>query len=94
MKFKNTSLIFARQNKLGKTYVTNWKQKSTETSIFKHFKQFGGNILFECNFREADIINHFNTVMSNYRNEIIWNNSNIRAGENPYFLQRMISVRY
>ena len=67
------------------------------------FKQFGGNILFECNFREADIIKHFNkkpflrdlllawsklvnkTVISNYHNEIIWNNSNIRVGENTIF---------
>ena len=45
----------------------NWvKRLQTESnSLLKHlyenvFKQFGGNILFECNFREANIIKHFN----------------------------------
>ena len=88
-----------------------WVKRILQTesnSLLKHlyenvFKQFGGNILFESNFREADIIKHFNkktflrdlllawskltnkTVISNYHNEIIWNNSNIRVGENTIF---------
>ena len=45
-----------------------WVKRILQTesnSLLKHlyenvFKQFGGNILFECNFREADIIKHFN----------------------------------
>ena len=44
-----------------------WVKRILQTesnSLLKHlyenaFKQFGGNILFECNFREADIIKHF-----------------------------------
>ena len=45
-----------------------WVKRILQTesnSLLKHlyenvFKQFGGNILFECYFREADIIKHFN----------------------------------
>ena len=45
-----------------------WVRRILQTesnSLLKHlnenvFKQFGGNILFECNYREADIIKHFN----------------------------------
>ena len=45
-----------------------WVKRILQTesnSLLKHlyenvFKQFGGNILFECNFREADIIKQFN----------------------------------
>ena len=45
-----------------------WVKRILQTesnSLLKHlyenvFKQFCGNILFECNFREADIIKHFN----------------------------------
>ena len=84
------------------------KFETESNSLLKHLyenvsKQFGGNILFECNFREADIMKHFNkkpflrdllltrpknadkTVISNYHHEIIWNNSNIRVGENTIF---------
>ena len=47
-------------NKLGKRVL-----QTESNSLLKHlyenvFKQFDGNILFECNFREADIIKHFN----------------------------------
>ena len=45
-----------------------WVKRILQTesnNLLKHlyenvFKQFGGNILFECNFREADIIKHLN----------------------------------
>ena len=45
-----------------------WAKRILQTesiSLLKHlyenvFKQFDGNILFEFNFREADIIKHFN----------------------------------
>ena len=95
-----------------------WVKRILQTesnSLLKHlyekvFKQFGGNILFECNFREADIIKHFNkkhflrdlllawsklankTVISNYHNEIIWNNSNIRVGENTIFYKEWFQL--
>ena len=95
-----------------------WVKRILQTesnSLLKHlyenvFKQFGGNILFECNFREADIIKHFSkkpflrdlllawskfankTVISNYHNEIIWNNSNIRVGENTIFYKEWFQL--
>ena len=45
-----------------------WVKRILQTesnSLLKHlydnvFKQFGGNILFECIFRKAGIIKHFN----------------------------------
>ena len=95
-----------------------WVKRILQTesnSLLKHlyenvFKQFGGNILFECNFREADIIKQFKkktflrdlllawskfankTVISNYHNEIIWNNSNIRVGENTIFYKEWFQL--
>ena len=95
-----------------------WVKRILQTesnSLLKHlyeniFKQFGGNILFECNFREADIIKHFikkpflrdlllawskfanKTVISNYHNVIIWNNSNIRVGENTIFYKEWFQL--
>ena len=95
-----------------------WVKRILQTesnSLLKHlyenvFKQFGGNILFECNFREADIIKQFNkkpflrdlllawskfankTVIPNYHNEIIWNNSNIRVGENTIFYKEWFQL--
>ena len=47
---------------------TSWVKRILQTesnSLLKHLcenvlKQFGGNILFECNYREANIIKHFN----------------------------------
>ena len=93
-----------------------WVKRIVQTesnSLLKHlyknvFKQFGGNILFECDFREADIIKHFNkttldlllawsnlankTVISNYHNEIIWNNSNIRLGKNTIYYKEWFQL--
>ena len=48
--------------------IKRWVKHILQTesnSLLEHlyenfFKKFGGNILFECDFREADIIKHFN----------------------------------
>ena len=100
------------------SFKISWVNRILQTesnSLLKHlyenvFKQFGGNILFEYIFREADISKHFNkktflrdlllawskltnkTVISNYHNRNIWNNSNISVGKNTIFYKEWFQL--